>query len=88
MVIFIVMVIVIVMVMIISIVIITVMVALQVACSLCKIVDISTRSSAIRFSPKFAELSRNSLSFANPADAKEDSTIGRRRAKEIDDLVG
>ena len=51
MVIFIVMVIVIVMVMIISIVIVTVMVAFQVACSLCKIADISTRSSAIRFSP-------------------------------------
>ena len=45
MVIFIVMVIVIVMVMIISIVIVTVMVAFQVACSFCKIVDISTRSS-------------------------------------------
>ena len=50
-VIFIVMVIVTVMVMIISIVIVTVMVAFQVACSFCKIVDISTRSSAIHFSP-------------------------------------
>ena len=49
MVIFIVMVIV--MVMIISIVIVTVMVAYEVACYFCKIVDISTRSSAIRFSP-------------------------------------
>ena len=51
MVIFIIVVIIIVMVMISSIVIVTVMVTFQVACSFCKIVDISTRSSAIRFSP-------------------------------------